>query len=65
MIASHQKSIESHMIYECPDKEAHAKYYCALMDVAEMDKTISSLKITKFLGIRMIHIHLNTLNNIS
>ena len=38
MMASRQKSIESHIIYEGPDVEAHAKLYQVLMDIADMDK---------------------------
>ena len=38
MMASRHKSIESHMIYERPDEEAHAKRYRALMAVTDVDK---------------------------
>ena len=38
MMASRHKSIESHMIYERPDEEAHAKHYRALMAVTDVDK---------------------------
>ena len=38
MMASWHKSIESHMIYERPDEEAHAKRYRALMAVSDVDK---------------------------
>ena len=59
MMASRQKSIESHIIYEGPDEEAHAKFYRVLMDIADM--------ITKLLEIRtrMIHIHFTKFNNIN
>ena len=48
------------MIYECPDEEAHAKCYRALMTVVDVNKEnilpqdsqISSLKITILLEIK-------------